>query len=60
MGAWEERGAGEEERGGAGGDLPTQGQKEESGVGAGGRGETFFLFFLQSCKMLIKLEQAVI
>ncbi|TMS11969.1 Intersectin-2 [Larimichthys crocea] len=41
MGACEERGAGQEERGRAGGDLQTQGQKEESRIGAGGCGETF-------------------
>lgn len=39
MGTREERGAGKEERGGAGRDLSTQGQKEEPGVGVGGCGE---------------------
>lgn len=38
MGAREERGAVQEEDGGAGGDFPTQSQEEESGAGAGGCG----------------------
>lgn len=40
MGAKKERGAGKEERGGAGGDFSTSGQKEESGIGARGSGES--------------------
>lgn len=40
MGTREEGGAGEEERGRAGGNLSTQGQEEKSGAGAGGCGET--------------------
>lgn len=44
MGAWEERGADQEERRGTGRDLPTQSQKEESRVGAGGCGETALTF----------------
>lgn len=39
VGAREERGAVPEEDGGAGRDLPAQGQEEEPGAGAGGRGE---------------------
>lgn len=43
MGACEKRGAGQEERGGARGDLSTKGEKEESGVGATGCGEATLL-----------------
>lgn len=43
LGAWKERGAGQTENRGAGRDIPTPSQKEESGVGARDCGEAALL-----------------